>query len=121
MSQLTDRMNVTPRGATPESHKSIHVYSIPLALTRLLKLRVYPERYIIGSMATGMGAGTADYSVEFQDGEMLGVTKVKKLDYMLGMAQNAVLIISAVDQNQNVGITRRTCFGNVVFPRVHAG
>ena len=107
MNQLTDRMDVTPIGATPETHQTIYVYVILLALTRLSKLRIYPKRYINSSTATGR----ADYSVEFQDGQILGVTEVKRQDYMLGIAQNAIQIRSVVDQNQNVGITRRTCFG----------
>ena len=42
--------------------------------------------------------GRADYSIEFQDGEILGVTRVKRQDYMLGIAQNAIQIRSIIDQ-----------------------
>ena len=50
-----------------------------------LELVVLAERYVEGTKAKGR----VDYSIEIRGGEILGVTEVKKEDYMLGIAQNA--------------------------------
>ena len=55
------------------------------------------------------------YSIELRDGEILGVTEVKKADYMQGIAQNAMEIRSALEYNwkRKVGEISETsrCFG----------
>ena len=47
---------------------------------------VLAERYVEGSKAKGK----VDYSIELENREILGVTEVKKKDYFLGTAQNAI-------------------------------
>ena len=86
---------------------------ILVPLMWLFELRIYPKKYIRSPTARGR----ADYTVEFKYDEILGVTEVKKEDFKLGIAQNAVQIRSVADQNQNVGITQRTCFGIATHAR----
>ena len=68
---------------------------------------VLAERYVEASKAQGK----VDY-IELGDGEILGVTEVKRDDYFLAIAQNAMQIRSAFefDKKRKLGINQR-CFG----------
>ncbi|RPB19407.1 hypothetical protein L211DRAFT_853222 [Terfezia boudieri ATCC MYA-4762] len=63
---------------------------------------VLAERYVEGSKAKG----NVDYSIELRDGEILGVTKVEKEDYVQGVAQNAMEIRSALEYNRSARLVK---------------
>ena len=60
------------------------IFTFLYAITKFISpdFRVLPERYIEGLQAKG----NADYSIELQGGGVLGVTEVKKEDYVQGVA-----------------------------------
>ena len=95
--ELQYRLAATPIFDTSEAYKSVYVYFILLAIVRTVcpMLQVLPERYIEDFQAKGK----ADYSIE-EDGEILGVTEVKRRDYVQGVAQNAMQIRPALEFNR---------------------
>ena len=98
MDELNSRTTLTPADQAPEAHKPIYVYCILHAIAKSFnsQLLVLAERYVEGSKAKG----NVDYSIELRDGEILGVTEVKKEKYMQGIAQNAMEIRSALEYNR---------------------
>lgn len=89
MQELNGRLTMTPLNGY-EATKSIYIYTFLYAIAKSIStsFRVLPERYIEGLKAKG----NADYSVELEGGRILGVTEVKREDYLQGIAQNAIQI-----------------------------
>ena len=77
IADLALRMCVTPISNTAEAHNTIYVYSVLLSIAHFFgsSFKIFPERYIRGSKAKGR----ADYSIEYQDGEILEVTEERKV------------------------------------------
>ena len=74
------------------------------------------ERYVEGSKAKGK----VDCAIKLENGEMLGITEVKKDDYILGIAQNAIQIRSAVEYNKKRKLDiDQPCFGIAVFAYIY--
>lgn len=109
MDELDSRTALTPPRLGPEAHKSIYVYCILHAIAKSfnLKVLVLAERYVEGLKAKG----NADYSIELPGGEILGVTKVEKENFIQGIAQNAMEIRSAVEYNRKRKFQTSRCFG----------
>ena len=111
MQELNSRTALTPIAKAPEAHNSIYVYCILHAIAKFSSLNflVLAERYVEGYKAKGK----VDYSVELSEGGILGVTEVKRDDYTLGIAQNAMQIRSALEYNlkHKRGINQRSYFG----------
>ena len=110
MQELNSRIALTPENEAPEAHHSIYIYCIlhAIAKSSTLELMVLAERYVVGSKAMGK----VDYSIELGNGPILGITEVKRNNFSLGIAQNAMQIRSAVEYNKRrkLGIDQR-CFG----------
>ena len=113
--ELNSRTALTPAAEAPEAHCSIYVYCILHAIAKhviekspALELVVLAERYVEGTKAHGR----VDYSIEVRGEVILGVTEIKNDNYMLGIAQNAMQIRSALESNKKrqLGINKR-CFG----------
>lgn len=97
MDELNSRTLLTPVTQAPEAHQSIYVYCILHAIAKSFgsAFTILAGRYI-----EGLGAkGRVDYSIESRDGKILGVSEVKRQDYMQGIAQNAMQIRSALEYN----------------------
>ena len=111
--ELILRTAVTPITYSSEAHTTIYIYPILLAVSNSISrdVQVMPERLIVGAMAKGR----AEYALETAEDEILGVTEVKSQDFNAGIAQNAMQIRSAVEQNRRRAIggvaQRPRCFG----------
>ena len=61
--------------------------------------------------------GKVDYSIALGNRDILEITEVKKDDYFLGIAQNAIQIRSAVEKRK-LDIDQ-PCFGIAVFAYIY--
>ena len=122
--ELNSRTALTPAAEAPEAHCSIYIYCILDAIAKhaiekspALELVVLAERYVEGNKANER----VDYSIEIRGGEILGVTEVKNDSYMLGIAQNAMQIRSAVEYNKKRKLDiDQPCFGIAVFAYIYS-
>ena len=113
VAELISGMAVTPNFDSSEVHKTVYIYLILFAITNSISrdVQVTVERLIVGAMARGR----ADYALETAEGKILGITEVKSQDFNAGIAQNAMQIRSAVEQNRSRafgGVAQhKRCFG----------
>ncbi|CAG8663560.1 10670_t:CDS:2, partial [Paraglomus brasilianum] len=97
-----------------EPSKSIYVFSYLLAAVNTFRgsFKIWPERFIEGIN----GRGPVDFAINARDGQIVGVTEVKREDFRKGITQNAVQLESTLASRKRKASELDTvfrCFGIV--------